>query len=167
MSNAYVRIKVPGYPGSDRGWVREHRYVVERALARRLGASELVHHLNGDRADNRLINLFITTKTEHGSLHRTYPRFIEVCATCGKAFVPKGNQASAIRSLIRRGTAVKDTYCSAHCRNQLAFAGNSGRTRWANYVKPICAACGQRLAHARGHCNRCYERKRRRRLADG
>ena len=37
--------------------ISQHRYVMEQHLCRRLGAGETVHHMNGDRVDNRLENL--------------------------------------------------------------------------------------------------------------
>lgn len=43
-------------PNSN-GYALEHRLVMGRAIGRKLTASETVHHLNGDRADNRLENL--------------------------------------------------------------------------------------------------------------
>jgi hypothetical protein len=44
--------------------VLEHRKVMEESLGRKLNRSEVVHHINGNNADNRLANLELTTFAE-------------------------------------------------------------------------------------------------------
>jgi hypothetical protein len=57
-SDGYIDIKVPkGYSTSSRDWVKEHRYVMEQHLGRKLEDFENVHHKNGNRKDNDLNNL--------------------------------------------------------------------------------------------------------------
>lgn len=52
----------------------QHRYVMERHLGRKLTTREHVHHLNGDRTDNRIENLEVIDASEHARRHATPER---------------------------------------------------------------------------------------------
>src|ERR671923_1279770 len=49
--------------------ILEHRWIMEQHLGRKLLRSEHVHHLNGDKLDNRLENLVVMSHAEHNREH--------------------------------------------------------------------------------------------------
>jgi hypothetical protein len=47
----------------------EHRLIMETHLGRNLTSEEHIHHINEDASDNRIENLQIVSKSEHGKIH--------------------------------------------------------------------------------------------------
>lgn len=59
-SGGYTRILKHDHPyANNNHYVLLHRLVVEKYLGRILKPSEAVHHINGDKNDNRLCNLMV------------------------------------------------------------------------------------------------------------
>lgn len=69
-SRGYVVIYKPSHPlVNNRGYVPEHRLIVEDKIGRYLTRNEVVHHINGNTLDNRIENLQLLTDTEHRRIH--------------------------------------------------------------------------------------------------
>lgn len=81
-SLGYVYVLAPDHPGANSfGYIREHRLVMEKMIGRLLKPSEVVHHKNRNKTDNRPENLVLFEN------HRDHSNFREsqkVCPHCGK-----------------------------------------------------------------------------------
>lgn len=102
----YRKIKVCGEN------IDEHRYIMETHLGRKLKRNEVVHHINGNKFDNRIENLTVMSRSEHSKLHNQIHPDIRACVICGKEFVMTGHRG-------------RTKVCSDKCKRELNSNVNS------------------------------------------
>jgi len=90
-SRGYMYAIIPDHPCADKyGKVNEHHYVVYEETGRLLNEDEVVHHKDRDKANNKIDNLQVMTKSEHARLHMLEDRggmiVTYTCELCGTNF---------------------------------------------------------------------------------
>lgn len=68
LYHGYPMIKVNGR------WMETHRHLMEEKLGRKLMYNEVVHHINGIKADYRIENLIVMTRATHLAHHKAERR---------------------------------------------------------------------------------------------
>ena len=72
ICNGYESVMVKGHPFANaKGYVFEHRLIVEKSIGRYLQPNERVHHIDGDKTNNSIENLIVLTHKEHRRIHKT------------------------------------------------------------------------------------------------
>lgn len=70
VKGGYVDVYMPDHPmAKTNGYVAEHRLVASEVVGRVLDKSEEVHHIYGNKDDNRPENLAVVSKGKHQRLH--------------------------------------------------------------------------------------------------
>lgn len=93
----YIRIN-----GKDVG---EHILVAEKKIGRRLKPDEVVHHVNGNKTDNRPENLQVMTNSEHVKLHHPKTKSLLPCRRCGKERLMHGRGlcGNCYKTVLKKG----------------------------------------------------------------
>ncbi len=70
-SRGYVQVYTPG---KRHTYTDEHTLIARKVLGRTLNKGEVVHHINGDKTDNRHENLLICDRSYHNYIHQEMAR---------------------------------------------------------------------------------------------
>lgn len=116
-SRGYKYLFSPSHPDSNKqGYLAEHRAVGEVKIGRRLFKTEIVHHINGIRDDNRVENIVVCTRQEHNLIDEAIIRGKEKRITVRKIPVAqKDTNGSVIKVWDSRTDASKFFGCSISC----------------------------------------------------
>jgi hypothetical protein len=77
-STGHILIYVPDHPQARKGFVPEHRVIMEKHLGRLLTLDERIHHINCNPKDNRIANLFLSDRFKHSKIHANLEKCVEI-----------------------------------------------------------------------------------------
>lgn len=149
----------PEYPGKRymKKWCLEHHFVWWQHHGELVPKGCIIHHRNGDKADNRIENLELLTNSEHVAGHKAREGawVTRICGVCGVEFRLRPSKERA--RLIQSGG--RSLFCSRRCAGVRSESGDRkvahGTPSGYSYHRCRCDVC--RAAHTQRH--REYRKK--------
>jgi len=114
-SGRYLITAPQNYKGKkyiNNRYVFQYRYIMEQKIGRLLKCYEIVHHINGNKLDDRIENLELMINKYHNSFHnqkRIAPKIEIICPQCGKHKLIYG------RIFRHRNKKKQRIFCSRQC----------------------------------------------------
>lgn len=127
----YKKIKLKNGKTRD-----EHRVIIEKAIGRTLSNNEVVHHINGEKKDNRIENLEILSKSEHIKLHHLYGQLHEFSKE--ESIMGLNKSHISQRKKIKNGKY----FCSRCGKWKLPNEFHRRIKSW-NSLQPYCKQCNR------------------------
>lgn len=76
--DGYIGVWNPKHEGADKqGYVYEHTLIIEQKIGRLPEKGEVIHHINLDKLDNSIDNLWLCGNKEHLVCHRSIEKLIK------------------------------------------------------------------------------------------